>query len=596
MFFAVLSAGGLGAGLLGLAPILKLILGEKGESLAQLARDFNAEGRLIEVPQWVVERLPEGKFEGVLLVLGVLAVVTVLGATANFMHQYISLSLCTKLVGRIRLDAFRHAIRMPLSEVVRRGPAEFTSRIIRDSAELHGGLVTLTSKTTAQLTKGVAAFIAAIIFDWRIVLIAAVVGPILAVILRKCGKRIRRGARGALRQQEVLLRVAGESLQGLRAIKTSTAEASMLGRFNHANRLVMREEFRARTASSLASPLVEVIAILVVIGLAGIAVREIVRGSMSFEDFVLSLGALAVAGGAVRPIAGFIGVIQAASAPAERLQEILAIPAEPKATRESVILPRHVRDITIERVSFRYPGAQQLALDCVSLVVRHGEHVAIVGPNGCGKTTLLAMLPRLLTPDSGRIAIDSVDIQSVSLKSLRRQIGVVTQESVLIQASIAANISLGMPAATRSQIESAAARAHADSFIREIPGGLDAEISEHGASLSGGQRQRLVIARAILRDPAILILDEATSQIDATSEAQIGQAIAEFGRERTVLVVAHRLSTMLAADRIVVMDRGRVIDSGTHAELIQRCTVYERLARAQMQSAEGVPAGVGTQS
>lgn len=360
----------------------------------------------------------------------------------------------------------------------------------------------------------------------------------------------------------------------------------MLGRFKHANALVIREQLRARTARSLASPLIETLTILVVVGLATLAVREIMRGTLTFAEFLLSLGSLAVAASSMRPLTGLVAEMQAASAPAERLRELLSIEAEPQTSHDRPNLLRHQHWIRFEGVTFRYPNADSLALSKIDLEIRHGEHIAVVGPNGCGKTTLLSMLPRLLEPQEGRVLVDGTDIRSVNIRSLRRQIGVVTQEAVLIQGTISQNIALGIPCATESQIKEAARRAHADGFIQMIPGGYEAEVAEQGASLSGGQRQRIAIARAVLRDPAILILDEATSQVDAESEAQISQAIAEFGRQRTVIAVAHRLSTMLAADRIVVMNRGSIVDSGTHAELIGRCDVYSRLVTAQLQTNE----------
>ncbi len=586
LFFATISAAGLGAGLLGLGPTLGLILGDNGTSLPELARRFNESKPFIGVPEILIGWLPLGRFEGVLVVLGGLTLLTIVGATANFLHQYISLHLCAKVIARIRLDAFRHAIRMPLSEVVRVGPAEFSSRVIRDCAELQSGLLALMGRTMAQLTKGTASLLVAIYVDWRIVVVVAIAGPVLYVILRKTGKRIRRGTKGALRHQATLLRVTSESLQGLRAIKTSTAETSMLGRFKHANALVIREQLRARTARSLASPLIETLTILVVVGLATLAVREIMRGTLTFAEFLLSLGSLAVAASSMRPLTGLVAEMQAASAPAERLRELLSIEAEPQTSHDRPNLLRHQHWIRFEGVTFRYPNADSLALSKIDLEIRHGEHIAVVGPNGCGKTTLLSMLPRLLEPQEGRVLVDGTDIRSVNIRSLRRQIGVVTQEAVLIQGTISQNIALGIPCATESQIKEAARRAHADGFIQMIPGGYEAEVAEQGASLSGGQRQRIAIARAVLRDPAILILDEATSQVDAESEAQISQAIAEFGRQRTVIAVAHRLSTMLAADRIVVMNRGSIVDSGTHAELIGRCDVYSRLVTAQLQTNE----------
>jgi ABC-type multidrug transport system fused ATPase/permease subunit len=242
-------------------------------------------------------------------------------------------------------------------------------------------------------------------------------------------------------------------------------------------------------------------------------------------------------------------------------------------------------------VCFTYPGAEDRALDGVDLQIAHGNRIAVVGPNGCGKTTLLSMVPRLLSPDRGTVSIDGLDLASVSLRSVRRQIAVVTQEIVLFRGSIAENIAFGSEKAGRKRIVEAARRAHADEFISRIPGGYDADVTEQGNSLSGGQRQRIAIARAMLRDPSILILDEATSQIDAESEAHISAAIAEFCQGRTILLIAHRLATVLDADRIVVMDGGRIIDQGRHEELLGRCALYRRLSETQLIS--GAPTGPG---
>jgi ABC-type multidrug transport system fused ATPase/permease subunit len=592
MLFAFLSAGGLAVGLLSLGPLLKIILDvDDPKSLAELATARSASGAFPAVPQWLVELLPTTAFGSILLLLGTVALLTIAGGIANFLHQYLSQTVVARAIARIRAHAFDRVVHMPLGRVMVRGPSEFIARIIRDTAELQRGLIALVSKAVTSVLKGIAAGLVAIVVEWQLVLIAVPTAIVMAIILRKLGKRIRRGTRGSLKAQENLLRVATESFQGLRAVKAATAEDEIVGRFAQHNLEAVRNELKVRTARALSAPVVETLATFVLLLLAVFAVREILQGDLPLADFTLSLGALAMAGASLRPLTGLVNEIQAASAPAQRIVDVLDEPIEmtgdgPWVAHASPQAARHMRSIEFQNVSFTYPGAEQAALRDVSLNILHGEKIALVGPNGCGKTTLVSLLPRLLIPDSGRVSIDGQDIAAFDLRSLRRQIGVVTQETVLFRGSIAANIALGVSGATREQIVEAARRAHADEFIRRIPGEYDADVAEQGTSLSGGQRQRLAIARAIMRDPSILILDEATSQIDAESEMHINAALDEFGQGRTVLVIAHRLSTVLHADRIAVMDGGRIVDVGRHDQLLERCELYRRLSRTQLVSVE----------
>ena len=581
---ASVSAGGLGAGLLSLGPMLRLILTEGG-SLSQLCDQWNAAHAWPQVPGFVSGMLPGTAYGGVVLLMAGLALLTMVGASANYLHQMVSMGLCARTAAMIRLEVFQHCIHLPLAAVTQQGPTEFTSRVLRDTGELRGGFESLTSKTVAQITKGVAAFLAALLFDWRLVLVALVAGPILGIVLRKTGKSIRRGSRGALEAGEVLLRTTNESMQGLRAVKTAAAEREALRRFNRANHDALRQEMRMRRARALSGPLVEMLAVFAVIALALVAARQILAGELDFDRFLLSLGSLAVAGGSLRPLAGFINEMQAAGAPASRLRQVLSIAREDAVERGKPALARHASSIRFEQVGFRYPASERPVLDGVSVSIEHGERVAIVGPNGCGKTTLLSMLTRLFEPEAGRILVDGTDVRAIDVRTLRAQIGVVTQEATLLKGTIEDNVRFGLRRASEAAVLDALRRAHAMNFVERMPGGLRAAVGEQGMSLSGGQRQRIAIARAVLRDPAILIMDEATSQIDAESEDQINQAIAEFGQGRTVLVIAHRLSTVLACDRIVVMDQGRVVDAGRHDELLGRCDLYRRLAQAQLTEA-----------
>jgi ATP-binding cassette, subfamily B, bacterial MsbA len=584
--FAFISAFSLGVGLVALAPILEVMLEEGGKSLLTLAMEHNVRGPLIEVPPWVMQRLPTEPFLSIVVLMLGIAALTVFGGVNNFLHQYLSRTVSTRAVADIRRHVFETVVHLPLLKVVQRGPSQLVARIIRDTAELLHGFNSLTGKAVAQVTKGLAAFCVALYFDPGLTLMAVIVLPVLAVVLKKLGKRIRRGSRGALAAQESLLRIATESLQGLRAVKANTAEQKAVDRFEDRNREVVRQELRVRTAKAAASPIIETLAVFVIGGLALFAAHRILSGALSIEQFLPTLIALGLAGGSLRPLTGLINEVQAAAAPAGRLREVLDEAGEDDRDDRKPALARHQRSLEFEQVSLVYPGTEVPALDRVTLNIPHGERVAIVGPNGSGKTTLLGLVPRLLEPTRGRVLIDGIDIATVSLRSLRQQIGVVTQETVMFQGTIAENIAFGVENATRDDVIRAAKQAHADTFIRAIPGGYDADILEQGASLSGGQRQRIAIARAILRDPAILILDEATSQIDAESEEHINEAIREFCRGRTALIIAHRLSTVLNADRIVVLDAGRLIDQGTHEQLLKRCELYARLNRTQLVAAD----------
>jgi len=584
VLFAFLSAGGLGAGLLGLVPILNNLLTDKGAGMPELASRLNE--RLaplgVGVPRGVIEQLPEGRFETVVWLIGGLAGLTIFGAIANFMHEWLALTISTRTVADIRREAYARVIGLPLSALVGH-TSQTISRILVDVRMLSAGFMALTGKAVAQLSKGAAAFTAALLIDWKLTLTALVVAPAIYIVIRKLGKRIRRASRSSLKAQAELLDASTEALQALRVVKAYTAEDAERERFDTHNDEVVRQELRARTAKALSSPVTEALSILAMGGLSIAAAKLILDGRMAPDVFIAALGSLAVAGASLKPLSSVVQKLYVAAAAAQRLDEVFAMKPEPGADVGSA-LGRHAQSLEFRDVVFTYPDAPAPAIDGVSLRIGHGETVAFVGPNGSGKTTLLALVPRFFDPHSGAVEIDGTDIAGVSLGSLRRQIGVVTQETVLFRGTIESNIAYGAPGggATRERVIKAAQAARADEFIRKMDGGYGAVVGERGLTLSGGQRQRIAIARALLRDPTVLILDEATSMIDADSEAKIAEAIAEFSRGRTCLIVAHRLSTVRSVDRIVVMDAGRVVDSGRHEELLERCEVYRRIASQQL--------------
>lgn len=588
LVMVVLSGATLSIGLLGAQPVLRSILGDHRD-LPALARQFNetlaakwgALAPALTIPEAWIARLPEGPFTALVWIIAGLCVLTVVGSAANFLHAYLSLTVVNRTVTLARRRAFHAVLHAPLRAVVAGGPSDAISRIVNDSSRLADGLTVLTSKAVLQVFKGVAGLAVALVFDWRVTVAALVVTPGLYHVIRKLGKRIKRYSGAALESQAGLYQAAAESLQALRVVKVHTTELYEAGRFHRINKKMLRELNRVRTARALASPLTEMLSIFLLCGLVLAAANAIVHQGIDPSNFILAIASLAVAGASLKPLTGIINDIQATLPAADRLRALMLVDPEPGHGPRRPKLPRHAESIEFRGVSLTYPGAAAPAVSGVSLRIPHGRRVAFVGPNGCGKTTLLSLVPRLFDPDAGEVRIDGVDIRGVSVRSLRAQIGVVTQETVLFRGTIRQNIAYGCGWARDEDVRAAAVKARAHEFIQRLPQGYETMVAEQGQSLSGGQRQRIAIARAILRDPAILILDEATSMIDAESEARIADAIAEFSGGRTSLVVAHRLSTVLSCDSIVVMDQGRILDQGTHEALLDRCEPYRQIARHQ---------------
>lgn len=588
---AAFSAIGLGVSLLGIFQIAKIIF-EQEQNLQDIAHRFNdwlpALAGFLALPTSFIESLPESQHAAVLWLVAILAVLTVLGEAVGFTHQFLSIRVVHSTVRDIRSDAFARVIRLPLSDLVMRGVADAISRMVNDTTVLAAGLTALLSKAIAQIGKGLAGLVMAFVFDWRMAGIAIFTAPALYLVIRIISRKIRRASRKSLESQADLYDASTEALQALRVVKVHTTETHESARFDRINAESIRQMVKARTYRALSSPLNEALALLALGAIVIIASSFILDGRLETSTFMMTLGTLGIAASSLKPLTGMIQQINEAGPAATRIAEITRAEPEPGHDPNLPALQRHMKSVAFENVTFTYHGADEPALREVSLTINHGETIAIVGPNGSGKTTLLSLVPRLFDVDSGSVKIDDRDIREVSVESLRAQIGVVTQETVIFRASIRDNIAYGKSGATLDQIKSAAAKARADGFIEQRPGAYDAVVGDRGSALSGGQRQRIAIARAILRDPAILILDEATSMIDADSEAKIAQAIQEFTRGRTCLIVAHRLSTVLGADRIVVMDEGRIVDQGSHEELLDRCETYRLIALHQL-----VPTQVG---
>lgn len=384
-------------------------------------------------------------------------------------------------------------------------------------------------------------------------------------------------------QQEVQQRIAEltveaeESVSGVRVVKAFARERHMLDRFRHAVTRVFDQNVYSTRLRAFYNPL---ISFLPNLGLAVVLLvggRQVIDGSLTIGEFTAFYTYLVMLIGPMRTLGVALGMSQRAIASGNRLFEILDREPAIGSPPGSPPLPEGMGHVRLEGVSLAYAGAEE-ALSEVDLEVEAGRVVALVGPTGSGKTSLVALLARLYDPIAGKVSIDGADLREVDLISLRSQIAFVADDSFLFSATVAENIAYARPEATSEEIELAARRAQADGFIQRLPKGYETMVGERGLTLSGGQRQRIAIARALLADPRILILDDATSSVDARTEAEIRRGLGEALAGRTTFIVAHRLSTISLADEVVVLDEGRIVDHGTHDELIDRCPLYREIA------------------
>ncbi|MDY7010282.1 MAG: ABC transporter ATP-binding protein [Planctomycetota bacterium] len=528
------------------------------------------------------EALPYDQYTLLLMLLGFGIVITILRDIFRFVQEYLVQSAVYRGLMDLRCDNYNVVLHLPTTFFSEKGITDSMSRFIQDTGELARGQITLFGKTLVEPGKLIASLAVALCLSWQLTLLTLVVGPPAFFVVRKFGKIMKRASRRALESWASMLGVLEETLTGIRVVKAYTMEGSERRRFFRVNRALLKQQRRIAAIDSATSPSVEAIGIIAAMGAIAVAGYLVIKHPqvMDQERFFALMACLVAMFDPVRKLAHVNTRFQRADAAAKRVFE-LQDQRQENIVRDAPTLPRHKTGIEFRNVSFRYPGADEDALKDICLKIPANQTLAIVGPNGCGKTTLVSLLPRLLDPTGGQVLIDGADISAYSIRSLRRQIGLVTQDAVVFHASIGENIAYGKRRPAPGEIESAAQKAFVDEFVAEMPDGYETMVGEHGATLSGGQRQRIAIARAILRNPAILIFDEATSQIDPDSEQKIHQALTDFRKGRTTLLIAHRLSTVLEADRIAMMSAGRIVDVGTHAELLGRCGPYRQLYQSQ---------------
>lgn len=571
----------------------------------------------------VAERFPTNPVKAIALVFGIIMLLAVFGSTVRFFQEHLADRAAILAVNDIRKRLYDHVLHVPMSFFGLKGTSDVTSRLVQDAQGLQDGYKTVLGQAIQEPLKSLAALGLSLYVSWRLTLFIVIFAPLMGVLIKKFGKKMRRASRKALQESSSMLGQVEGTLVGIRVVKAANAERFERRRYRDIMRGLVDQQIKMSRIDTLSTPTLETLSLLVVGAVVVYAAYLVkVTGSLEKSEFFLVMACLMGMAESLRKVSKINNHLQRANAAAGRIFESLDMPVErprelerplptPKTPsqivrgakdgnghpgaaptaapcyttpgcRPRIKLPPVRREIRFENVTFSYANSTQPAVEDVSLIVPKGQSIAVVGRNGSGKTTLLAMLPRFYDPVSGRITIDGIDTRSVTLTSLRRQIGIVTQDAVIFPGTIAANIAYGMPRATREAIEHAAKRAFAHDFIMEKPNGYDTILGEMGGQLSGGQKQRLNIARAILRASPILILDEATSQVDAESEHLIQSAINELIKERTTFVIAHRFSTILNADTIVVMDRGRIVGQGDHDELLTTCPTYQQLYERQL--------------
>jgi subfamily B ATP-binding cassette protein MsbA len=521
-----------------------------------------------------------------MVAVGILAVFFIKGLCdycANYLINYVGFSAVTDL----RQTVFDRVVHQDAYFFEANSTARVMSSIMNDLEKIQVALSQILADWLRQSFTALGLLAVVLQTDWKLAIVSLTVLPFVLLPTLRLGRRIRRTTRKAQDNAAELNQVLQETLSGHQVVKSFGAEEVESNRFRDRAEKLRNSNLRYVAQQAIASPVIEFFGAVTIVGLLTYARIQIKAGAMTTGEFSSFVIALLMLYEPVKRLTGIHNIFQQALGASQKVFEYLDRDQHVKEKPGAAKLARFEKSIHFDEVRFRYPSVPNgFMLDAIQLEVKRGQIVALVGSSGAGKTTLANLVPRFYDVTGGAVRIDGRDIRDLRLASLRDKISIVAQDTFLFNDTVAANIGYGLRHATREQVHEAARNAMAEEFIERLPQGYDTIIGERGTKLSGGQRQRLAIARALLKSAPILILDEATSHLDTESERLVQSALQNLMAHRTVLIIAHRLSTVRRADKIVVLDQGRIAETGTHDELLSRGGIYQRLHDMQFLEAD----------